>query len=453
MQELLHPTSSPLLKTVPPDPAAGLLAEAAGLPPSFLSDLTLRHFARLGELKLYEVAQHLGLPVPKVDGLLTHMRGLALLEVPRRGVFEGDMSYALTEAGQRQARLAFEKCQYIGAAPVTLPEYVAQVREQSQHRAPVRAARLKQAMGDLVIAPALLPTLGSALNSGKAIYLHGDSGTGKTYLVEHMVKALEGHIWVPHAVYVDGEVIQLYDPLVHRRVALAALPERGLVRELSADGRWVRTERPVLIAGGELTLDMLDLQYDPHTRLHVAPPQMKANNGIFVVDDLGRQRVSPRELMNRWIVPLDRRVDYLALNTGVKFSVPFDVRVVFASNLAPDELVDSAFARRLGYKIHLAALDADAYRIVVAQACAHTGVPPDPDGIDYLLNTLHRRNGQPFLPCLPFDVISKIADRARYLEEPARMTPELLEWAWFTYFGVAAPVAPAEPRPPLNQGE
>ncbi|MBK5207326.1 MAG: ATP-binding protein [Polaromonas sp.] len=441
MQELLNTPSSPLLNAAPPDPAAGLVAEAASLPTSFLTDLTLRHFARLGELKLYEVAQHLGMPVPVVDGLLTHMRSLNLLEVPRRGSLEGDVSYALTEAGQRQARLAFEKCNYVGPAPVTLPEYVAQVREQSQHLAPVRAARLRQAMGDLVIDPAMLPTLGSALNSGKAIYLYGISGTGKTYLAEHLLKTLEGHIWVPHAVYVDGEVIQVYDPIVHRRVQLAAVPERGLTRELSADGRWVRTERPVVIAGGELTLDMLDLEYDPHTRLHVAPPQMKANNGIFVVDDLGRQRVSPHELMSRWIVPLDRRVDYLALNTGTKFTVPFDVRVVFSSNLAPDELADPAFARRLGYKIRLDPMDADSYRAVVAQACARTGVPQDPVGVDYLINTLHMRNFQPYLPCLPFDVISKIADRAKYLEEPARMTPELLEWAWSNYFGVDAPVS------------
>ena len=452
MQEPSH-TTSPLLKAAPPELAEARVADAAGLPVSFLTDLTLRHFARLGELKLYEVAQHLGLLVPEVDGLLTHMRALTLLEVPRRGSLELDVSYALTEAGQRQARLAFEKCNYVGAAPVTLPEYVAQVREQGQHLAPVRAARLKQALSDLVIDPAMLPTLGSALNSGKAIYLYGASGTGKTYLAEHLLKTLDGHIWVPHAVYVDGEVIQVFDPLVHRRVPLAAVPESGFARDLSADGRWVRTERPVVISGGELTLDMLELEYDPHTRLHVAPPQMKANNGIFVVDDLGRQRVSPHELMNRWIVPLDRRVDYLALNTGTKFTVPFDVRVVFSSNLAPDKLVDPAFARRLGYKIHIAAMDADAYRAVVAQACARTGVPPDAAGIDYLVNTLHQRNFQPYLPCLPFDVISKIADRAQYLAEPARMTPELLEWAWFTYFGEDDPVVPAEPGPSLNQGE
>jgi hypothetical protein len=318
---------------------------------------------------------------------------------------------------------------------VTLPEYMTQVHEQSQGLAPVRAERLQQAMTGMVMEPARLPTLGAALNSGKAIYLYGDSGVGKTMLAEHMVKALEGHIWIPHAVYVDGEVIQVFDPIVHRRVPVAALPERGLARDLAADGRWVRAERPVVMAGGELTLETLDLAYDAHTRVHVAPPQMKANNGIFVIDDLGRQRVSAHALMDRWIVPLDRHLDYLRLQTGAKFAVPFDVRVVFSSNMAPDQLVDAAFARRLGYKIHLVAMDAASYRSVVAQACEKTGVPPDAAAIDHLVNNLHPRDAQPYLPCVPFDVISKIADRARYLEQPARMTPELLNWAWHTYFG------------------
>lgn len=452
MEALSH-TTSPLLKAEPPDPTEVPVAEAASLPAAFLTDLTLRHFARLGELKLVQIAHHLGMVVPLVDGLLSNMRKLGLLEVPRRGDLEGDVSYALTDTGQRLARLAHEKCNYVGPAPVTLPEYVARVGEQSQHLAPVRVARLQQAMDDLVIDPAMLPTLGSALNSGKTIYLYGASGSGKTYLAEHLVKTLEGHIQVPHAVYVDGEVIQVYDPVVHHPVPLAATPALGLTRKVPMDGRWVLIERPVVIAGGELTLDMLDLAYDPHTRLHIAPPQMKANNGIFVVDDFGRQRVSPHELMNRWIVPLDRRVDFLALNTGTKFTVPFDVRVVFSSNLAPEELVDPAFARRLGYKIHLLPMNADSYRTVVAQACARSGVPPDQAGIDYLVNTLHMRNLMPFLPSLPFDVISKIADRAQYLEEPPRMTPELLDWAWANYFGGNDPLVQAKASPTFNQGE
>ncbi len=438
MQNALHPASV-LLKAAPAADVTALDAQASGVPTAFLSELILRHFARLGELKLFEVVQHMGLRVPEVDALLSQMRSLQLLEVPRRGDFEGDISYTLTDAGQRQARLAYEKCQYIGPCPVTLPEYVSQVKQQSHALAPVRAARLKQALADLVLDPALLPALGSAMNSGKAIYMYGHSGSGKTYLAEHLVKTLEGHVWVPHAVFVDGEVIQVFDPLVHRRVPLAAVPERGLERDLVTDARWVRTERPVVMAGGELTLDMLDLEYDSHTRLHIAPPQMKANNGIFVVDDLGRQQVSPRELMNRWIVPLDRHIDFLALNTGAKLTVPFDVRVIFSSNLPPEALVDPAFARRLGYKIHIEPLQAEAYRTVVLQACKRAGISAQTQDIDYLIHALHPRHDQPYLPCVPFDVISKIADRARYMEEPALMTPELLDWAWHTYFGANAP--------------
>lgn len=446
MSQLPVPGAPSLLKPA----AATMRSEAldvAGLPASFVTDLTLRHFARKGELRLFTVAQHLGLPVPEVDDLLTQMRSLALLEVPRRGTLEGDISFTLTEAGHRMARMAFEKCQYIGPAPVPLPDYVAQVREQAQHLAPVKAARLEQVLQDMVIDPALLPTLGSALNSGKAIYLHGDSGTGKTFLAEHLVRTLEGHIWVPHAVYVDGEVVQVFDPLVHKRVTPSPVPDRKLTRDLSADGRWVRSERPVVIAGGELTLDTLDLEYDPHTRLHNAPPQLKANNGIFVIDDLGRQRASPAELMNRWIVPLDRHVDYLALSSGTKFAVPFDVRVIFSSNLAPDELVDPAFARRLGYKIEIQPLNATRYRRVVEQACQRTGVPADKESIDYLIGTLHRRDARPFHPCVPYDVISKIADLDRYLDQPARMSPERLDWAWQAYFGQARDGAADRPPP------
>lgn len=435
---MLDPTRIPvsaLLKSEPAD-ALGEASDIGGLPPSFLSDLALRHLGRKGELKLFALAQALGLPVPLVDGLLSQMRSLALVEVPRRGTLDGDISYVLTDAGHRLARLAFEKCQYVGPAPVPLNDYLAQVKEQGQHLAPVRAERLQLVLGDMVVDSAMLPTLGSALNSGKAIYLFGDSGTGKTYLAEHLVRTLEGHIWVPHAVYVDGEVITVFDPIVHKRVTLAPVPDRTLVRDLSSDGRWVRTERPVVIAGGELTLDTLDLEYDASSRLHIAPPQMKANNGIFVVDDLGRQRVSPRELMNRWIVPLDRHVDYLTLNTGTKFSVPFDVRVIFSSNLSPEELVDPAFARRLGYKLRIHALDAASYRTVVAQACLRSGVPEELGAIDHLIHTLHPRDGTPYYPCIPFDVISKIADLDRYLGAPARMTRERVDWAWNAYFGL-----------------
>jgi len=417
------------------------------LPDSFVVELLLRHFSRMGELRLFELSQRLGLNTQRIDALLTHMRTLRLVEVPRRGTIEGDVSYALTELGQKQARLAFEKCQYVGPAPVTLDQYTSMVHHQSLRQHPTTARQLKDAMGNLVIDEAMLPSLGSALNSGKAIYLHGPSGGGKTYLAEHLVKTLHGRIWVPHAVYVDGEVIVVFDPMVHQVVEEHALTERHLnrdavpverrlSRDVMPDGRWVLTERPVVITGGELTLQMLDLEFDSVSRLYVAPPQMKANNGIFVVDDLGRQRISPRDLLNRWIVPLDRHVDYLALHTGNKFQVPFDVTVIFSSNLTPDELTDAAFSRRLGYKIPIGALSQEGYREVIAQACQRAGLGFDAESVDFMIDHLHPSYDQAYLPCIPYDVISKIRDRALYLGQEPRLTPGLIEWAWKMYFGV-----------------
>lgn len=416
-------------------PIAG--AVASGIPDAFLIELLLRHLARMGELRLFELAQRMGLGFVRIEALLSHMRDLRLLEVPRRGALEGDVSYALTDLGHKQAGLAFEKCHYVGPAPVTLDEYTLMVREQSLRQQPTTAGALKKAMGNMVIDEAMLPSLGSALNSGKAIFLHGPSGAGKTYLAEHLVKTLYGHIWVPHAIYVDGEVVLVFDPMVHRVVGQAAVTERRLHPDGSVDGRWVRTERPVVITGGELTLQMLDLEFDAVSRLYVAPPQMKANNGIFVVDDLGRQRVSPRDLLNRWIVPLDRHVDYLALHTGNKFEVPFDATVIFSSNWTPEELSDPAFSRRLGYKIPIGAMSKEGYREVIAQACERVGLAYDTPSVDYMIDHLHPSYEQAYLPCIPYDVISKIRDRALYLGQQSRLSPELIEWAWRLYFGQA----------------
>ena len=409
-----------------------------GLPDAFLIDLILRHLSRMGELRLFEISKRICLSPVRIAPLLVHMRALLLIDIPRRGETEGDVSYALTEAGRKQAALAFERCQYVDAAPVTLSDYVAQVGKQSRRLHPTTAPRLKEAMGNVVVEADLMPTLGSALNSGKAIYLYGPSGSGKSYLAEHLVKTLQGDVWVPHAIYVEGEVIQFFDPLVHHVVAQAT-PQRRLGLDDVPDGRWVRVARPVVVTGGELTMQMLDLEFDKLSRVYVAPPQMKANNGILVIDDLGRQRVSARDLLNRWIVPLDRHVDYLGLHTGATFEVPFDVTVIFASNLTPDELTDPAFARRLGYKIEIGALSEQGYRTVIEQACRRVGIEADPVAIDFMIEHLHPSYEQAYLPCVPYDVISKVRDRALYLGQSPRLTPELIEWAWKTYFGVGNP--------------
>jgi len=427
----------PLRAVSPPARSAPVVrADVLGVPDAFLIDLLLRHLSQMGELRLFEISQRLGLSAIRIGSLLEHMRSLQLIEVPRRGEIEGDVSYALTDDGHAQARLAFEKCHYIGPAPVTLNEYVSQVNKQSRRLQPTTARQLEEAMGDVVTEGDLLPTLGSALNSGKAIYLYGVSGAGKSYLAEHLVKTLQGDVWVPHAVYIEGEVIQVFDPMVHHAVEQPVPTERHLSREEVPDGRWVRVARPVVITGGELTLEMLGLEFDKLSRLYVAPPQMKANNGILVIDDLGRQRISARDLLNRWIVPLDRHVDYLGLHTGATFQVPFDVTVIFASNMTPEELTDPAFARRLGYKIPIGALSQEGYRKVIAQACQRAGVEFDAGPIEFMIDHLHPSYDTAYLPCIPYDVISKIRDRALYMGQSPRLTPELIEWAWKAYFSV-----------------
>src|SRR5690606_38288972 len=254
----------------------------------------------------------------------------------------------------------------------------------------------------------------------------------------HLVKVIEGAIWVPYAIEVDGEIVQVFDPMVHRRIDGArgsgSLAIGSLDRARQPDARWVLCHRPVVKLGGEMTLAMMDLELDPMARFYKAPAQLKANNGVLVFDDLGRQRSSAHQILNRWIVPLDRRVDYLSLHTGMTFQVPFDVMVIFSSNLSPSSLDDPAFVRRLGYKIRLDALDEESYRREFRQACARAGLEYAEEAADYLIRVLHAESGMPLLAAYPFDLVTKVRDRAVYEGVEPRLTPEALRWAWSLYF-------------------
>ena len=414
-------------------PVAPRTLEDAHLPEPMLIELLLRHLSRAGELRAGEIAWRLGVALSVIEPTLDFLRGEKLVEVPRRGSFDADVAYALTDLGRVRAGEAFDKCRYVGPAPVSLGDYVKQVELQSVKRLHIDREQMRKALGDAVVPDALLARLGTALNSGRSIYIYGASGTGKTYLAERMVRTASGAIWVPHAIHVDGEIVQVFDPLVHQPIEDGPASTQ-LDRQAVSDRRWMKTKRPVVVTGGELTIDMLDLDFEPHSRFYIAPPQMKANNGMMILDDLGRQRVPVRELMNRWIVPLDRNVDYMALHTGTKFRVPFDVSVVFSSNLAPAEIGDPAFLRRLGYKIHIGALDEVGYREVFRQACSRAGLPDDQFAADYLIRRLHQDDHLPLYATIPYDVISKLRDRAAFLGEPPRLDAESLRWAWDLYF-------------------
>ena len=414
-------------------PAAPRTLEEARLPEPLLIELLLRHLMRAGELKAGEIAGRLGLALSVIEPTLGFLRTEKMLEVPRRGTFDADVAYALTDAGKARAREALDKCQYVGPAPVTLADYTARVEAQSARRSRVSESAIRAAFGTAVVSDTVVTQLGAAVNSGKALYLYGPSGSGKTYLAERLVNVLEGAIWVPHAVYVDGEIIQIFDPLVHRPIDASA--SLGVLeRHAGGDRRWVMARRPVVITGGGLTLAMLDREFERMSRFYVAPPQVKANNGMMIIDDLGRQRVPARELLNRWIVPLDRGVDYMALHTGTKFRVPFDVGVVFSSNLPPAQLGDPAFSRRLGYKVHLGALSEPGYREVFKQACQRSGIEHRPEMADFLIHVLHRSAGMPLYATIPYDVVSKIRDRAAFLGIEPELSEDGLKWAWSLYF-------------------
>ncbi len=418
-------------------PVAPRSIEDTGISFLFLIDLLLKIMFFGGQLKLKDLSARSKLPPAVIDPLLAFMRTEHLCEVPRRGEADVDIAYALTELGRLRAEDALKKSQYVGPAPVSHASYVAQVEAQSVHRMGITREVLAQAFDGVVVNASTLHIFGAALNSGRAIFVHGPSGGGKTFIAEKLVGVLRGHVYVPHAILVDSEVIQILDPLVHKPVENALTKVVTLDRMEAHDTRWVLCHRPVVLTGGELTLAMLDLDFDRTTRFYNAPPQVKANNGLFIVDDLGRQLVPPRDLMNRWIVPLDRRMDYLALHTGNKFPVPFDVIVIFSSNLRPADLADDAFMRRLGYKIHVGPLDQAQYGEVVRQACKRYGVLFSDASLQFLIHECHEREGRPLLACIPWDIIGQVRDLALYEGAEPAMTAKTLRWAWANYFPAA----------------
>lgn len=417
-----------------PLPSMPQRVEDAGLDFSFLVELLAKVLYVRGQLRLPDLAAHVKLPPCVLEPLLTFMRTERLCEMVRRGETEGAIAYNLTDIGRSRAQDFLQRSQYAGPAPVSLKAYVSQVDKQSIVDMGVTREKLNQAFSGIVIKQQLLNQFGAAMNSGRAIFVYGPAGSGKTYISERLVGLLSGSVAIPHAIEVDNEVIQVFDPVVHEPVAVQGLKPSVLDRGRSDDGRWVLCRRPVVLTGAELTLAMVDLEFDHKARFYQAPPQVKANNGLFIVDDLGRQLVTPQDLMNRWIVPLDRRVDYLALHTGKKFQIPFDVIVVFSSNIQPSKLADEAFLRRLGYKIFVGPLDEAEYRRIFMQVCEQTRIPFVEDGYRHVLEELHGKKGKPLLACHPRDILCQVRDIARFNGVPSELSRELLNWAWDNYF-------------------
>lgn len=434
-----------------------------GIPLALLVDLVGKVSLQRGSTCMLGLMAVLKLPLGVLDEVVAFAVRERLMEITHRGALDADVSLRLTDAGAARARESMARCSYVGPAPVTLEDYVQAVHTASVRHQHVNRAFVKDVFHGTTLDPRLLDEVASSLNAGRPLMLFGPSGGGKTYLAERLGLLLQGPVPVPFAICVDSEIIQVFDPLIHETlegeppaavctgmnghpVARQGAHPNGLetARQRAGldvaqtpgvrDRRWQWCKRPVVVSGGELTLDMLEVSFDAAAGFYQAPPHLKANGGIYVIDDFGRQLAPPQALANRWIMPLDRNVDVYTLHTGRRFTVPFDVWTVFSSNFNPWQACDEAFLRRLGCKLFVGPVDVAAYRRIFDAECHRFGMSAEADAFDYLASVLHSLSATPLLACYPRDLLVLVDAECRYQDYPKVVTADLLDEAWRRYF-------------------
>ncbi len=406
--------------------------QETGLSPSFIESLILKFLLAVGSASGRGIAERICLPFGALEEQYQTLRSRQML-VHTGAAPLNDYYYNLTDQGRDRAQKAMQACGYVGPAPVPLTDYILSVDAQTIRAESPRREQLQAAFGDISVDSQLFESLGPAINSGAGLFLYGSPGNGKSTLAKRITMCFGQQIWIPHALIEDGQIIKLYDAAFHESVESK---ESGIVKSAAYDRRWVKVRRPTVVVGGELTMDGLELRHDPYSNVSEAPLQLKSNCGCLLIDDFGRQRIEPTELLNRWIVPLENRQDFLTMATGKKIQVPFEQLIIFSTNLEPSDLVDEAFLRRIPYKIEVGDPPEQEFHRLFQLYAKSFSCEYRPEVVDYLLHTHYRPLGRAMRRCHPRDLLSQIRNYCVYNEFPMEMRNEYFDRVVGSYFTV-----------------
>lgn len=420
-----------------------------GLPVSLIESLVCKRLLLVGTVSGRKLAEHVCLPFRILEPVFQNLRARQII-VHKNSAPLNDYNYALTQEGAERARIAMESCSYVGPAPVPLMDYVLATEAQSIRAEAPKREDLREAFEDITIDEELFESLGPAINSGAGLFLYGEPGNGKSTLAKRITQCFGQDVWLPQVIIEDGQLIKLYDAAFHEK---SDEVESSILKSASYDRRWIKIRRPTVIVGGELTMEGLEIRYDPNANISEAPLQMKSNCGCLLIDDFGRQRINPAELLNRWIVPLESRYDFLTLSTGKKIQVPFEQLIIFSTNLDPEELVDEAFLRRIPYKIEIGDPDQDEFHELFEIYAEIFDCDYRPDVIDVLVEKHYVGAGRAMRRCHARDLLQQIRNFCVYNELPMEMRDEYFDRVVKSYFSVVInkqQVASVLPEPAAN---